>query len=88
MQLFRYVEREMCIHTRLQIQQMEEHNTEYLLTLLGCRGNVQLKKKSDYRNMAKNIQSKGEIKYAIGASIHTDIQTCIKKQMLTRKITL
>lgn len=45
-------------------------------------------KKSDYRNMAKNIQSKGEIKYAIVASTHTDIQTRIKKQMLTRKITL
>lgn len=59
MQLFRYVEREMCIHTSLQIQQMEEHNTEYLLTLLGCHGKIQLKKKCDYRNMAQNIQSKG-----------------------------
>lgn len=45
-------------------------------------------KKCDYRNMAQNTQSEREIKYVIVASIYTDIQTRIKKHMLTRKITL
>lgn len=40
-------------------------------------------KKSDYRNMAKNIQSKGEIKYAIVASIQVYIQ--IYKHALKNK---